>query len=96
MDRQRLINAAIELNEVLGCDPQISYNNVDSVLLALLKEAGSLIEPETDRFTAATIDLLREIDAFPDEGQHNNQYPEGGCVQEGVEIESDPQDEINS
>ena len=67
-----LAQTAKELNEVLGLEPAIKIpKNLNAAaekeLLTKIKEAATLIDPETDTFTKPTINVLRELEVWPGE-----------------------------
>jgi len=61
MKRSELVKAAKELNETLGLEPQIDIKEKPKVLIALIKEAAELVDPELDDLTDSTLSVIAKI-----------------------------------
>lgn len=63
--RGRLIKASNELNNELGLDPMIKLSLSIEGLKRALREAGRLIDWESDEFTDETLDTLKQLGIEP-------------------------------
>ena len=61
VELKSLTKAAIELNEVLGCEPAIKVaKTTEKALLVAIKEAAGFIDQEDDEFTPKTMKVLKD------------------------------------
>jgi cobalamin biosynthesis protein CobT len=97
LKKKDLAAAAVELNEVLGLDPEIDPTDTVGKLKAKIKEAGELVDPENDEFSDETWDVLEALEAafrpVMDEAPAKEDEPEEDPDDEDDEDEDEEDEE---
>jgi len=93
LKKKALVAAAKELNTELGLDPAIDLTKPVQKLISLIKQAGSLIDPESDEFEDSTWDVLEELEAAFRTGAEDEDEDEAPVVEDEDEEEDEDEDE---
>ena len=87
VEKSQLVNAAKELNDVFGLDPEIDVKESEENLTELVKSAAQWRKPD-DEFTAGTVRTLKALRVWDIKGDASEEPP--------VEEQEDDVQELNT